>query len=453
MGKTCAAKIKYQENTMSKTEIEKSAYGNGDTSWFVKDRFGMFIHWGLYALPARNEWVKYHEKMTTEEYQKYFENFNPDLFDPEKWAKTAKAAGMKYFVITTKHHEGFCLFESIHTDYKASNTPYGKDIIRMLVDAFRKEGFKVGFYYSLIDWHHPEFPIDRIHPQNMDEEYKKTQKTRDIKKYAEYMRKQVTELLTNYGKIDILWFDYSYPDKTERGPGKGREDWESEKLIKLVRKLQPHVIVDRRLDLPRAGDFATPEQYVPEEGLKDENGHPTIWEGCQTFSGSWCYFRDELTWKSTSSLIQMLINHISRGGNLLLNVGPTGRGEFDYRALNALKYIGDWMRVHSRAIYECGAPPEDLIPPSDCRYTYNSECNILYLHLFTWPQKYLNLPGLADKIKYAQLLNDASEIKFSIVKSSHDMASKTPEGAITLDIPAVTPLVEIPVIEIFLKDK
>ena len=230
-------------------------YGKGDTGWFVKDRLGMFIHWGTYALAARHEWVKNRERITDEEYQKYFNHFSPDLYDPKEWARLAKQAGMKYFVVTTKHHEGFCLWDSKYTDYKATNTPWGKDLLRPMVDAFRAEGLKVGFYYSLLDWHHPEFPVDRRHPQRDDMEFREKTKDRDVRKYAEYMRNQVEELLTQFGTIDILWFDFSYPGED----GKGRDDWESEKLIELVRRLQPNVIVDNRLDLPGAADIITPD--------------------------------------------------------------------------------------------------------------------------------------------------------------------------------------------------
>ncbi len=179
--------------------------------WWVNDRFGMFIHWGLYALPARHEWVKNVEKIRDEDYQKYFDHFNPDLYDPVKWARAAKAAGMKYFVITTKHHEGFCLWDSKYTDYKAPNTPYGKDLIRPMVEAFRAEGLKVGFYHSLLDWHHPQFPVDNLHPRRDDEAYKAANGGRDVRVYAEYLYNQVSELLTNYGKIDYLFYDFSYP--------------------------------------------------------------------------------------------------------------------------------------------------------------------------------------------------------------------------------------------------
>ena len=182
-------------------------------SWWTEARFGMFIHWGLYALPARHEWVKNNERLTNEQYQKYFDNFNPDLYNPKEWARMAKEAGMKYVVLTAKHHEGFCLFDSKFTDYKATNTPFGKDIIREYVDALRAEGLKVGFYYSLIDWHHPDYTIDSNHPQRQtsDSAYVRLNKGRDMRIYAEYMRNQVTELLTRYGPVDVMWNDFSYP--------------------------------------------------------------------------------------------------------------------------------------------------------------------------------------------------------------------------------------------------
>jgi len=430
---------------------ETKKYPKGDTSWFVKDRFGMFIHWGLYSLPARHEWVRHVERIGIDAYQKYFDAFDPDLFEPKAWAKAAKAAGMKYFVITAKHHEGFCLWDSAFTDYKSTNTACGKDLIREVVDAFRAEGLKVGLYYSLIDWHHPQFPIDRIHPLRDDKEFREREKGRDMKVYAQYMRDQVRELLTNYGKIDVLWFDFSYPGED----GKGHEDWESEKLLEMIRSIQPDIILDNRLDLPGAGDIITPEQYIPAEGMKDEDGNPTVWEGCQTFSGSWGYHRDEASWKSPKMLIEMLVEHVSKGGNLLLNVGPTARGEFDQRATDRLAAFADWTRRHGRSIYNCGAAPEGLLAPNDCRYTYNPDTNRLYVHLFGWPFRHLHLPGMKGKIKYAQLLNDASEVKFTEAKDemmAHGYCDgATPKGSATLELPVVKPNVEVPVIEILLK--
>jgi len=194
----------------------------GDTKWFVESRFGMFIHWGLYALPARHEWVKSKEHMSTEEYEKYFKHFEPDLFDPEQWASLAYEAGMKYFVVTTKHHEGFCLWDTKYTDYKAVNTPAGRDLLEPIVDAFRAKGLKVGFYHSLLDWHHPHYTVDRCHPMCLNEAYIEADKDRDLSIYTEYLHNQTRELLTNYGKIDIMWFDFSV-SANEKFPGKGKD--------------------------------------------------------------------------------------------------------------------------------------------------------------------------------------------------------------------------------------
>ncbi|MDP4131811.1 MAG: alpha-L-fucosidase, partial [Bacteroidota bacterium] len=193
---------------------ETAAQKKQRMEWWTNDRFGMFIHWGLYALPARHEWVKNHERMTNEEYEKYFKIFNPDLFDAKAWAKKAKAAGMRYAVLTSKHHEGFNMFDSKYTDYKVTNTPAKRDLVKEFVEAFRAEGIKVGFYYSLLDWHHPDYTIDENHPQrplkNSDTAYARLNKGRDMAKYRKYLYNQVTELLTKYGKIDILWLDFSF---------------------------------------------------------------------------------------------------------------------------------------------------------------------------------------------------------------------------------------------------
>lgn len=417
----------------------------GDSEWFVDARFGMFIHWGLYALPARHEWVKQHERLTNEDYQKYFDHFDPDLYDPKAWAKAAKAAGMRYFVITTKHHDGFCLWDSDLTDYKATNTPYGKDLIAPMVEAFREEGLKIGFYHSLIDWHHEDFVIDNLHALRDHPDRDKLNVGRDQSKYAAYLRGQVRELLTRYGKIDLIWFDFSYPTDPpgQTAKGKGHQDWESEELIKMVRELQPHILVDDRLDLngkPYGWDFTTPEQFQP-EGWKVINGERITWEACQTFSGSWGYHRDEQTWKSVDQLLRMLIDNVSKGGNLLLNVGPTARGEFDYRALDRLSGMGEWMKRHARSIYGCTMAPEPFETPDDCRLTYNPTTKRLYVHVFAWPFETIVLNGFGDQIKYAQLLNDASEVKFE----------KTETGATRLRLPVVKPNVEIPVVEIFLR--
>lgn len=417
----------------------------GDNRWFLHDRLGMFIHWGTYALSARHEWIKNTEKTKDEEYMKYFRHFDPDLYDPKAWAKAAKNAGMKYFVITTKHHEGFCLWDTKYTDYKATKTPWGKDLIKPMIEAFRAEGIRAGIYYSLIDWQHPQFPVDGIHPRRDDKEFREKEKGRDVRKYAEYMYNQVKELLTLY-KPDVLWCDFSYP-----GPdGKGRNEWQSEKLLKMIRSICPDILIDNRLDLPGSEDFVTPEQFQPYAWPTDENGKRLVWEACQTFSGSWGYHRDELTWKSVKQLLWMLVDTVSKGGNLLLNVGPTARGEFDYRAMERLEGIGKWMRLQGRSIYGCTA--SDFTPPHDCRYTQNGKR--LYLHFMEWPFGQVHLPGLAGKVDYAQFLHDASEVGFGDfggVPAGQANHGQPPAGCVGINLPIIKPNTEIPVVELFLK--
>ncbi|MGC8667161.1 MAG: alpha-L-fucosidase [Chthonomonadales bacterium] len=424
----------------------------GDTTWFVHDRFGLFIHWGLYALPARHEWVKQRERMTDEQYDVYFRHFDPDLYDPNAWAEAAANAGMKYFVVTTKHHEGFCLWDTKYTDYKAPNTPARRDLLRPMVEAFRARGLKVGFYHSLIDWHHPDFVLDDLHPLRDHPDRARLNEGRDQRRYAEYLRNQVRELLTEFGKVDILWFDFSYPSR-EGWVGKGRDDWESERLYKMVRELQPHIILDDRMDLAEGWDIKTPEQYQPRGWLTFE-GQKVVWEACHTFSGSWGYHRDEASWKSVDQIIRMLVDTVSKGGNFLLNVGPTARGEFDARALERLQGIGEWMKRHNRAIYGCTQAPEHLPTPQDCRLTYNPKTNRVYVHVFAWPFEHLHLDGFAGKVEYAQLLNDASEIPMQGPEAWQIAAEggAKPSDTLTLRLPVRKPDVGVPVIELFLKE-
>lgn len=420
-------------------------------NWWKQDRFGMFIHWGLYSMPARHEWVKRYERTSNEDYEKYFELFDPDLYNPHDWARMAKAAGMKYAVITSKHHEGFCMFDSKYTDYKATNTPAGRDLLEEWVDAFREEGLKIGFYYSLLDWHHPDYTIDRNHPQSAgsDEDYQALNKGKDMDIYREYVKNQVREILTNYGKIDIIWLDYSFPSGKH---GKGRNDWDSENLLKMVRELQPGIIVNDRLDLldvEGGWDFTTPEQYKVSK-WPEKNGKRVPWETCQTFSGSWGYHRDETSWKDTKQLLVLLIETVSKGGNLLLNVGPTSRGILDYRAQEKLYEMGEWMDFNSRAIYGCTEAPPEFIPPDHSLLTYNPETNRLYVHLLDYPMKWLKLEGYAGKVKYAQFLHDGSEIQFGKPRHNVTHQENLEEKDLMLILPMVKPDVEIPVIELIL---
>lgn len=418
--------------------------------WFTEARLGMFIHWGLYSLLARHEWVMSREKIPADEYEKYLQYFDPDLYDPRQWAKDAKAAGVKYVVLTTKHHEGFALWDTKVGDYSVMRTPCGKDLVRMFVDAVRAEGLRVGFYHSLIDWHHPDFTIDFFHPDWERPDREERNKNRDMAKYRRYLHDQVTELLTQYGKVDYIFFDFSYKERRPDSPasGKGRDDWGSEELLATVRRLQPGIVVNDRLDIP--GDVTTPEQYQPTKPM-ERDGKPVVWEACQTLNGSWGYDRDNHEYKSTDLLVRMLVDGVSNGGNLLLNVGPDGRGKFDSNARTALAGLAGWMGLHARSIYGCGH--SEYTPPRDVRYTQRG--TRLYVHIFAWPFEYLHLPGLAGKVAYAQLLNDASEIRLIQLDPDAPVMTVHMRGdskdTLTLKLPIRKPDVAVPVIELFLK--
>ena len=329
------------------------------------------------------------------------------------------------------------------------NTPIGKDLIKEYVEALRAEGLGVGFYYSIIDWHHPHYTIDRVHPQSAGtkEEYDRLNKGRDMAKYREYLKNQVRELLTNYGKIDILWLDYSFPGEF----GKGRDDWNSIELIKMVRQLQPGIIVNDRLDLrdvQGGWDFSTPEQTKLSK-WPEVDGKKIAWETCQTFSGSWGYYRDEYTWKDNKQLLVLLIESVSKGGNLLLNVGPTGRGTLDHRAQQALSEMGEWMKVNNRSVYGCTQAPSEFKAPDNTLLTYNPTTKRLYIHLLDYPLQNFKLEGYKGKIKYMQFLHDASEIKIGRGRT-HWSDLNPPENDVYLSLPVKKPNVEIPVIEIYL---
>jgi alpha-L-fucosidase len=416
-------------------------------------RFGMFVHWGVYALAARNEWMRHRERTPDAEYRRYVDHFDPDLYDPGAWADLARAAGMRYVVVTTKHHDGFCLWDSKLSDYTAANTPYGGDLLTPLVSALRERDLGVGFYHSLIDWHHPDFPIDGLHPLRDDAEALAGQGGRDMAAYRRYLHGQVRELLTGYGPLDEVWFDFDYPDHVHEGVkvwgGKGPDDWGSAELLAMVRELQPGALVNDRLGVP--GDFVTPEQYQPASPVL-RDGVPVPWEACQTLNGSWGYDRDNRDFKSVDLLLRMLVDTVAKDGNLLLNVGPTARGEIDPEAVSRLTAIGDWLRPHGRAIH--GAGPSRFTPPPDCRYTQRGDR--LYLHLFTWPFELVHLPDLAGRVEYAQFLHDGSEVRREVVDPGAP-ASMTdpggpPPGTLTLELPVRRPDVAIPVVELFLRE-
>ena len=387
---------------------------NERTRWFSSDRFGMFIHWGLYSIPARGEWVRSVERISNEAYQPYFEEFNPSQYNPKIWAALARQAGMKYAVLTAKHHDGFCLFDSQLTDYKSTNTLCRRDLVREYVEAFRAEGLKVGLYYSLLDWHHPDYPAygDQRHPMRDNEEYKG--RSQDFSRYVEYLHGQVRELLTNYGRIDIIWFDFSY-DKMSG------ETWKAAELVGMARTLQPQILIDNRLggsgESNRnfgsknppvyAGDFACPEQIIPPEGLVDEDGQSVPWEACLTLNKNWGYAAADKDFKSPQQVVRALVECVSKNGNMLLNVGPNARGEIPAECVQILTEVGEWMSRNNTSIYACGR--SEFPKPEWGRYTQKGKR--LYAHIYDRGIGPVNFRGLAGRIKKARLLADGSEIK------------------------------------------
>ncbi len=387
------------------------------TTWFRHDRFGMFIHWGVYAIPGKGEWYRSSHRASIEDYQGYVDSFNPDSYDPRAWARAAKAAGMKYVVLTAKHHDGYCLFDSKYTDYKSTNSPIGRDLVAEFVEAVRAEGLKVGLYFSLIDWHHPDFPKyeDNFHPMRGVEAYKDEKINFD--RYLEYMHAQVKEIVTGYGKIDILWFDFSYP-------GMAGDTWKARELMQMVRTYQPDVITDNRLETSGesfgsivsdsitsySGDFVSPEQLVPHEGMRNFEGKPVPWEMCITMNNNWAYNPTDQLYKSAKTLIRKLIECVSKGGNMILNVGPDARGRINDQSMEILEGFSQWMSLHSEAIYGCDRAE---LPKPEWGY-YTQKGNVIYAHIFEQPIGPIMLPGLkAEQIKAMSFVHDGSEVRIS----------------------------------------
>ena len=385
--------------------------------WFRNARFGMFIHWGLYSIPGRGEWVRSDEQMPEAAYLPFFETFAAKDFDPKAWAKTAKQAGMGYVVMTAKHHDGFCLFDSALTDFKSTNTPFGRDAVAEFVEAVRAEGLKVGLYFSLIDWHHPDYPHygDNFHPMRNDPACENS--GRDFDRYLNYMHGQIREICTNYGKLDLLWFDFAYGDL--RG-----EAWRGTELVNMVRSLQPDVLIDNRIEVsgegfgslyncdpaPYHGDFVTPEKFIPPQGIRDVNGDPMVWEACITMNNNWGYCPTDHNYKPAPLLIKKLVECVSKGGNMLLNVGPDARGNIPEESVNILKGIAKWMGKNSTSIHGCGLA--GIPKPENGRITRNG--NKIYYHIYEAGIGDIPLVGISrDQVEKVRLLATGAEVKIS----------------------------------------
>ena len=396
--------------------FDRAAYERR-TAWYTQARFGMFLHWGLYAIPARGEWVRSYETIPSEAYDPYAQEFNPRDCDMHAWMEAARDAGMKYAVLTAKHHDGFCLYDSAYTDFKSTNTPAGRDFVREFLDAARDCGLRAGLYFSLIDWRHPDFPHygDRYHP--MRDNPACGNENRNFGRYLEYLHNQVRELCTNYGKLDLLWFDFSYDHL--RG-----EAWKATELMEMVRSLQPDVIIDNRLEVsgegfgslaacqptPFHGDFVSPEQIIPPRGLVDAEGKPLVWECNCTMNNHWGYCATDHFYKPAPMLIKKLVECVSKGGNLLLNVGPDAEGRFPRESLAILKEIGAWMKDNGESIYGCG--PAGIEKPDFGRVTRKG--NSLYFHLFENTIGPVPLFGVdKERISCIRRLADGSEVPLS----------------------------------------
>ena len=387
------------------------------TAWFTRARFGLFLHWGLYAIPARGEWVRSVERIPNGAYDPLMAQFNPRHCDMRSWMAAAKGAGMQYAVLTAKHHDGFCMFDSAYTEFKSTNSPAGRDFVREFLAAAREAGLRAGLYFSLIDWRHPDFPHygDRNHPMRDDPAY--SNEGRDFGRYLDYMHAQVRELCSNYGRLDLLWFDFSYDQL--RG-----EAWRGTQLMEMVRSLQPGVVVNNRLEVsgegfgslaacaptPFHGDFVSPEQIVPPDGLSDAQGRPLVWESCVTMNEHWGYCATDNFYKPAPMLIKQLVECVSKGGNMILNVGPDATGRFPQQSLEILAEMGRWLDRNGESIYGCG--PAGMEKPEYGRITRKG--NTLYYHLYENTIGPMPLPGLEkDKVQAIRRLADGTEVLLS----------------------------------------
>ena len=347
--------------------------------WWHEAKFGMFIHWGLYSVLGRHEWAMEHEGIPVAEFEQLAQRFKPKPAPARDWARLAKHAGMKYMVMTTKHHEGFCHFETKTTSYCAPKQAAGRDLVKEYVEAARAEGLHFGFYYSLMDWHHPD-----------GARCLKDEAAR--RRFVEYIHNHVRELMTQYGKIDILWYDVAWPLTAE--------GWESIAMNKMVRGLQPDIILNNRSNVPE--DFDTPEQEIQASKAR-------AWEACMTMNDSWGYHRADDNWKSPKTCLRNLITCARDGGNYLLNIGPTADGSIPAESTRILTEVGNWMSKSSVSIY--GAEPCQVRSSEFINFTRKG--NTLYAHVYFWPGDTVALGGLQTKVLSAKLLAAGTPVQFT----------------------------------------
>ena len=347
--------------------------------WWHEARFGMFIHWGLYSVLGRHEWAMEEEGIPVAEYQLLAKRFTPEPNAARAWARLAKQAGQKYMVMTTKHHEGFCLFNTRHTDYCAPKQACGRDLVKEFVEAVRGEGLRVGFYHSLMDWHHPD-GARCLH----DEAARR--------RFVDYVQGEIRELMTNYGKIDILWYDVAWPLDAA--------GWESEKMNRMVFELQPDIIVNNRNELP--GDFSTPEQEI----RSAQSGR--AWESCMTMNDSWGYQAADDAWKTPKQIVRNLALCARDGGNYLLNIGPRGDGSIPENSVRILTAVGHWMERNGPTIYET----EPCRVRSSEFAGFTRKGNTLYMHVHFWPGETVALGGLVNKVLSAKLFASGQPVEF-----------------------------------------
>ncbi|HEU4387166.1 MAG TPA: alpha-L-fucosidase [Blastocatellia bacterium] len=347
--------------------------------WWHEAKFGMFIHWGLYSVVGRHEWVMENEAIPIADYEQLAKQFKPKPNAARDWARLARRAGMKYMVMTTKHHEGFCLFDTKTTSYCAAKQAAGRDLVKEYVEAARAEGLRVGFYYSLMDWHHPDGARCA-----QDEEARR--------RFVQYIHTHIRELLTNYGRIDVLWYDVAWPLDAA--------GWESEKMNNMVFQLQPDIIVNNRNKLN--GDFSTPEQRIEAA----EGGR--AWESCMTMNDSWGYHKNDDAWKTPKQVLRNLMTCSHDGGNYLLNIGPKPDGSIPDESVRILTTVGQWMDKNGQSIYLT-----DRCQPRRSRYAmFTRRGNALFMHIHYWPGETVVIGGLLTKVKSASLLASGQNVPF-----------------------------------------